>query len=322
MDFGHGGAPRPTWGGDVDDGYMRGAARPPSIDFRAVAAGVPKDQGGGILNPGPSPGDATTEMFGVPRGELFLGPQDSHITAPSYAPIVHGLFVKDIGVTNIDNERFYEKGTLAAILKIPEDAVTKKSETQRLRRSLNKRWQDQIQPTTAILGPVNNSVLVDGYECTGLYPLSEGTIFPPKQMTEHAAITIHDHAEVVTANPRWVKTVLFGRIINDEDLRRALEATELYHPDNTEHVGMMGSVLWVVPIVAPTDDATGHKVHMVPVVNPDEHDRLFLAAASRSQPGPPGLVAAVAGIYHIGAIKQTYTWEDDNWDVTFSHRLP
>lgn len=251
MDFGHGGGPRPSWGGVPDDGYMRGATMPPSADFGAVISRIPTEQGGGIYNPGPSAADASTQMFGKPHGELFLGPQDSKISAASFAPIVHSLFVRDIGAgTYTEGERFFTKGHLMAVLRLHK-AVEEKSITRKMRRSLNKRWQSKIEPTNAILGPVYNEALgttpLVGYECTnprpprpparcwagqryyqialliacrgrtgtGLFPLSEGSFFTPHRDTEQLAITIHDHAEVVTENPKDVEKILTRDSGND-----------------------------------------------------------------------------------------------------------
>lgn len=317
MDFGFGVRPTPTWGGDVDDGHMRGAAMPPAIDFPAVAAGVPKDQGGGILNPGPSPADAQTPMFGRPHGELFLGPQDSHISSPSFTPIVHSLFVEDVGNLDIDHERFFTKGHLAAIVRIPPGTEHQETKTRKMRRSLNRRWQSQIQPTRAILGPVYDTVDLSGYECTGLYPLSEGTIFQPHRKTEQTAITVHDHAEVVTANPKEVMLILTKQ---NPDLWDYLHRnTELYHPDNVMNTAIMGSSLWVIPV--PVPGASNHKLEMIPVINPTEIDVLALSALARTVAGPPGLVGAVGGIYHVGTLKQGFTYEDDTWTLTFSPHM-
>lgn len=276
MDFGH--DMRVQWGGDVDDGIMQSTTFPPAMEFgRLVREQLPQ---GALYNPGPTSQDATTDMYGAPSGELIIGAHDSKIHDPSYTPIVHSLLVKDLG----GKGKFYPKGHLVAVF-------SKVEQNQPSRRRLMKRHQEQ--PTPCIfqrgLNNIQKGVTVDDVLPTRLYPLSEGVIFPKTSDTEHVAITVHDHAEVITCDPRTVRDKL-----NDGFYQNIQRMSPEYYREGSTFTANVNDSLWVwaCPREGHEDEAV-----FVPVVNPVEARRY---------------------LYHIGTLKQAYTPDDDTWVVSFA----
>jgi hypothetical protein len=94
--------------------------------------------------------------------------------------------------------------------------------------------------------------------------------------------------------------------------------TSLYNPDNVQHLACIASALWVVPIVVREAAKDCFCVKMIPVTDPDQLDLHAINGFAHAMDGDAGLVHAIAGIYHIGTLKQTFTHEDETWTLTFS----
>lgn len=268
------------WGGDVDDGIMRSTTFPPAMEFGTlVRERLPQ---GALYNPGPTPQDATTDMFGVPSGELIIGAHDSKIHDPSYTPIVHSLLVKDLG----GKGKFYPKGHLVAV-------YPKVAQNQPSRRRLLKRQQEQPTPCIFQKGTemARDRTIVEVDIPVNLYPLSEGVIFPKTSDTERVAITVHDHAEVITCDPR---TVLDKLDDADRTIIRRLGGD--YYQNGSTFTANVNDSLWVF---LAQDNRLGHEdeVVFVPIVNPNRVQQY---------------------LYHIGTLKQAYTPDDDTWVVSFA----
>lgn len=141
----------------------------------------------------------------------------------------------------------------------------------------------------------------DTHTVQGVYPLSEGAIFPKDTDEEHVALTVHDHAEVITCNPHKVKDVIDAA---DGNLKTALEATAYYGGFVKNCLGFIHSSLWVVLY------AKDGEIHKLPLVDPSEANLNALKGLNNE---------GVVGVFHIGTLKQLYDpRSDDTWTVTFS----
>ena len=269
MNFGH--DMRVQWGGDVDDSHMQSTTFPPAMEFGTlVREQLPQ---GALYNPGPTPQDATTDMFGAPSGELIIGAHDSKIHDPSYTPIVHSLLVKDLG----GKGKFYPKGQL--VLVTAKDDPPKMS-----RRRMMRKFEEH--PTPCVFQHGFQSLAKD---IQGVYPLSEGIIFPKTSDTERVAITVHDHAEVITCDPREVKSKI------DPVFYTSLETDFPYYKD-AHFYANINSSLWVTIF---QEKNNPDELVFIPVVDP-----------------PAGKITNI--MYHIGTLKQAYTPDDDTWIVSFA----
>lgn len=267
MDFGY---DMRVQNGDVDDG-MQLATFPPAMEFGTlVRQQLPQEA---LYNPGPTPQDSTTDMFGAPSGELIIGAHDSKIHDPSYTPIVHSLLIEDLS----GKGKFYPKGQLVSILR-------KKDKDPVSRRRLMKRQQEDATPCLFNKpGPETNPKSI----LQGIYPLSEGVIFPKTSNKERVAITVHDHAEIITCDPRTVRD-----LARDADIK--IIENQPYYAQGSNFHANVNSSLWV---------AIGQNKHTdelmyIPVVNPIAENLDYLN--------------------HMGTLKQAYTPDDDTWIISFA----
>lgn len=270
MDFGRALAPR--WG-----------TMEPSMDFGTLTR--PEE----VYNPGPTAADVPASIW-KPEGEIVLGAHDSKIHDPSYTPIVHSLLTKDLsGQPN----QFYPKGQLVVIFNKEEEA--RRSRRHLVRSSL------KVQPTKCCfdkydgleelnVGDISESI-------RGVYPLSEGVVMGPSCI-EPVAITVHDHAEVITMNPRKAKATM-----KEKNAGHPILQTPFYADDNPNHAAPINSSLWVCLL------PDGDEFLKIPVINPTQD-----VIDGLTDDFPRNL------FWHIGTLKQRYTASDDTFVLTFSSR--
>jgi hypothetical protein len=149
MDFGYGLQP---WAEPIRG---LGESHVPQGDFSFVGKGIAGSGVNGPLNPGPTGDQASTDLFGRPHGDEFLGPQDSKMHEPSFTPIVHTEYIQEQGVVNLDGERFYPKGQIIYLMYHPNGAAVQVTKLKRRIQMMHKRLQDMSTPHATILSKVH-----------------------------------------------------------------------------------------------------------------------------------------------------------------------